>query len=145
MSDESMKPVDRREHVVVDNDLTHEVRQRVVRDAGAERYAQLTRVVQIIWLMVAGLEMLLGLRVVLKLIAANPANPFANFVYNLSQLFLYPFQSLTESPSAAGMVLEIPTLIAMVVYALAGWLLVRLIWLIFDRPRARSVSTYEEF
>lgn len=143
MSDDFLKPVDRREHVVVDEGL-HEVRQRVVRDAGAEHAGQLARVVQIIWVLFAALEMLLGLRVVLKLIGANEANAFANFVYNLSQIFLWPFQSLTASPAAGGMVLEVPTLVAMVVYALAGWLLVRLLWLIFERPRARSVSTYEE-
>lgn len=145
MSDGDFIPVDRREHVVVDKEAAHGTRQKVVRDAGAERFAQLARVVQLVWLAVAALEVLLGLRVILRLIAANPANPFANFVYNLSQIFLYPFQSLTVSPEAAGMVLEVPTLIAMVVYALAGWLVVRLIWLVFDRPRARSVSTYDEF
>jgi hypothetical protein len=57
MSDEFI-PRDRREHVVVDNDVTHETRQKVVRDAGVERYAQLARVVQLIWLAVAGLEVL---------------------------------------------------------------------------------------
>jgi hypothetical protein len=57
--------------------------------------------------------------------------------------FLLPFQGLTATPSAAGMVLEIPTLIAMLVYLLMAWVVVRLIWVLFDRPTARSVSTYE--
>jgi hypothetical protein len=48
---------------------------------------------------------------------------------------------LTATPSAAGMVLEIPTLIAMLVYLLMAWVVVRLIWVLFDRPTARRVFT----
>ena len=43
------------------------------------------------------------------------------------------------------MVLELPTLVAMVVYVFLGWLVVRALWLIFERPTSRSVSTFEEY
>jgi len=81
---------------------------------------------------------LIGLRVVLRLIAANPANPFARLVYSLSGVFVWPFLSLTRAPSANGAVLEISSLIAMFVYALIGWIIVQLVWILIDRPRSTA-------
>jgi hypothetical protein len=79
------------------------------------------------------------MRVVLRLIAANPGNPFAVLVYKLSYVFVWPFMGLTRTPSANGAVLEISSLIAMVVYALIGWVLVQLVWILIDRPRTATV------
>ena len=95
---------------------------------------------QLIWLLLGILEGLLGLRFLLKLIAANPSSPIAAFIYALSGLFLSPFHGLTATPAAAGMVLEISTLIAMLVYGLVGGALYRLIWLILYRPRGLVVE-----
>jgi hypothetical protein len=99
----------------------------------ADRRAVLTRITQLIWFFTGILEALLGIRFVLKLLAANPEAGFAAFVYGTTEVFLAPFAGLTATPSAAGAVLEIPTLIAMLVYALVGWGIVRLIWILFDR------------
>lgn len=120
-----------------------ERRQEVVQDIGFERSQILNRLSQFIWLLFGILEGLILLRVFLKLIAANPANPFARFIYGLTDLFLWPFFGLTITPSAEGIVLEIPSLIALIVYALIGWVIVRLVWLLFDRPSRTSVTTYE--
>lgn len=91
---------------------------------------------QLVWLLFGILEALLALRVGLKLIAANPDSPIAAFVYGFTSLFLRPFAGLTGTPSAGGMVLEVSTVIAMVVYALIAWGLERIIWVIFYRPSA---------
>jgi hypothetical protein len=96
---------------------------------------------QLVWLLLGILEAFLALRFVLKLIAANPDSPFAVFIYGFTNLFLFPFAGLTGTPSAGGMVLEIPTMIAMVVYALIGWAIERLIWVIFYRPRGPVTET----
>jgi hypothetical protein len=96
---------------------------------------------QLIWLFLGILEAFLALRFVLKLIAANPANPFAVFIYGFTNLFLFPFTGLTVTPSAGGMVLEIPTLIAMLVYGLVGWAIERIVWVIFYRPRGPVTQT----
>jgi hypothetical protein len=98
-----------------------------------ERRAALTRITQLIWFFAGVLEALLGIRFVLKLLAANPEAGFATFVYGITEVFLAPFAGLTATPSASGAVLEIPTLIAMLVYALVAWGIVRLIWILFDR------------
>jgi hypothetical protein len=96
---------------------------------------------QLVWLLLGILEAFLALRFVLKLIAANPDSPFAVFIYGFTNLFLFPFAGLTGTPSAGGMVLEIPTMIAMVVYALIGWAIERLIWVNFYRPRGPVTET----
>jgi hypothetical protein len=137
------EPVDRQEQVKVQEEGGSEHKVRYVRDRVAERSQTLYWVIQFIWLIFGGIEALIGLRVFLKLIAANPANPFAAFVYLVTDLLLRPFFGLTITPSAFGMVLEVHSLIAMVVYLFVGWGLVRLIWLLFYQPSSRMISTYD--
>ncbi len=138
-----LDPIDRRERVKVVEDTGYEAQQRVTHDPVAERRQQLFRASQLVWLIVGIICGLIGLRFLLLLIAANPNNPFAAFIYTVSGLFMWPFIGLTATPSAGGMVLEIPSLIAILIYILLGWVVVRLIWLLFDRPASRTVSTYE--
>jgi hypothetical protein len=99
----------------------------------ASRWA-VFKIDQTLWLLLGMLEALLGIRVFLKLIAANPESGFARFIYGLSDLFLLPFFGLTQTPSANGAVLEIPTIIAMVVYALVFSFLVYIVHLVGERP-----------
>jgi len=97
------------------------------------------KLTQLVWLLFGLLEALIAMRIILKLIGANAANPFAALVYSLSGLFLWPFFGLTGTPAANGMVLEIPSVIAMVVYALAAWAIARIVWLLLYRPRETVV------
>lgn len=73
---------------------------------------------QLVWLLFGILETLIALRIILKLIAANPASPIAAMIYTITDLFLFPFAGLTATPSAGGMVLELSSIFAMLVYAL---------------------------
>jgi hypothetical protein len=98
---------------------------------------------QLVWLVFGVLIALIALRVFLKLIAANPGSPFADLVYSFTDLFLWPFFGLTATPAAGGMVLEIPSIIAIFVYTLIAWVIVKLIWLFFYRTPTRSVTTYD--
>jgi hypothetical protein len=110
------------------------------REPERERRIFTFKATQVVWLLFGILEALLALRVGLKLIGANPDSPFAAFVYGFTNLFLAPFAGLTATPSANGMVLEISTVIAMLVYALIAWVLDRIIWVIFYRPRGPVVA-----
>jgi len=107
--------------------------------AQTDQRSFVVRLTQLVWLLFGILEALIGLRVFLKLIAANPNNAFAALVYNASSLFVWPFSGLTRTPAADGMVLDIPSIIAMLVYALVAWVVVRLIWIVLDRPGAPTV------
>jgi hypothetical protein len=107
------------------------------------RRQRLVKWSQVIALIFFVLEVAIAFRVGLKLIAANPASPFANFIYSMTELFLAPFASLTASPTAEGAVLEIPALIAMAAYAVLYWLILRFMWVIFDPAKARDAGKYK--
>lgn len=135
--------VDRRKKVVVQQygDRVHE--EHVVENVNLEYRESVYKISQIIWLLFGGLEALIGIRVILMLIGANPGNWFAAFVYQLTQLFLWPFQNLIANPSFQNMTLEVTSIIAMIVYALLGWIIVRMIWVIFYRSPTSQVTTYD--
>jgi hypothetical protein len=113
-------------------------------EPGLERRILTFKFTSFIWLALGLLEGLIGLRVVLKLIAANPENLFAQIIYNLSYLFIFPFAGLTMTPAVGGVVLEISSILAMGVYALAFWAMERIVWLIFYRPRGATVDTTQQ-
>lgn len=136
--------VSHHEHVEVSRYDDHEHQERIVEDIGAERRQNVSRVAQLVWLLFGVLEALIGLRVVFKLIAANPNNAFAALVYSVTEPFLWPFYGLTGTPAAEGHVFEISSIIAMFVYALLAWVIVRLIWVIFYRPSSQRVITYDQ-
>jgi uncharacterized protein YggT (Ycf19 family) len=115
--------------------------QTTQREPERERRIFTFKATQLVWLFLGILEGLLALRFVLKLIAANPESPIAVFIYGITNLFLLPFTGLTATPSAGGMVLELSTMIAMVVYGLIAWAIERIVWVIFYRPRGPVTQT----
>ena len=76
---------------------------------------------------------LIGLRFLLKLMAANPDNSFAQLVDFLTAPFLALFVGLTAAPSFDGIVIEFYDLIAILVYFALGWALIRVLWILFAR------------
>lgn len=83
------------------------------------------------------LEVLLGLRFLLKLIGADPYNPFASFLYSLTSFFLYPFHGLVRDLSFGTTnvhYFEWTTLIGMLIYALLFWLVWLLLRTTISRP-----------
>jgi hypothetical protein len=109
-------------------------------EPGSEARVTTFKVTQLIWLFLGFLEGVLGLRFIFKLIGVNPANAFATLLYKVTDFFVAPFANLTGAPAAGGMVFEFSTLLAMIVYGLVGWALVRLVYVLFYRPRG-PVST----
>lgn len=100
------------------------------------RQIMLRKFTRLIWWGLGVLEGFIGLRVILRMMAANPNNAFANFIYSVTNVFLWPFNGLTATPQSGGVVLEISSVIAMLVYLLAAWVFVELLWLLFGRERA---------
>jgi YGGT family len=134
-----------------------ERRESVVRDAAGEEHREvrsndlatsqwwwLSKLSSAVWLVVAIVEVLIGMRVLLRAVAANPANPFANFIYGVTGGLLAPFFGMTGSPAVGGAVLEIPSIVAMIVYFLIGWLVVAAIWLA-ERPFTHSATRYDRY
>jgi hypothetical protein len=70
----------------------------------------------------------LAFRFVLALLGANPANPFAGFIYGVTSPFVTPFSGLFGYHLTYGVSqLEVVTLIAMATYMVAAWALTRLV------------------
>jgi len=101
------------------------------------------KITQLIWLMLGILEALIALRIGLKLIGANPGSPIVALIYGFTYLFLFPFEGMTATPAAGGMVLELSSFFAIVIYALIGWTVERTVWVLFYRPRGSVVTVTE--
>ncbi len=138
-----LDPVDQRDELTVVDQPAFQREEVYHENAVAEQRQTLTQISALIGFFFGILEGLIGIRVLLRLIDANPANPFAMLVYNFTALFLAPFNGLVPSPAVDGMVLEVSSIIAIIVYALVAWALIRLVWLLFYRPAAHTVSRYE--
>jgi hypothetical protein len=104
-------------------------------EEGKEQRAATFKATQVLWLLLGLLEGLIGLRIIFKMIGVNAANGFAYLLYSLTDLFLFPFNNLVGNPSAGNMVFEVTSVIAMIVYLLIGWALVRIVYVAFYRSR----------
>ncbi len=92
----------------------------------------LYRGTQIIWYIFYVIEALLLFRFLLKLIGANPTAGFTQFIYSFSGFFMAPFLYIVRSPSALGSTIEFSTIIALLVYWVLAWGIVRL--LVMGKP-----------
>lgn len=133
-------PVDRREETVVTQQPGYAATEQITRDVAAERRMQLFQITRVIWTILGLLEIFLGIRFVLHLIGANAASGFAQFIYGITGPFMAPFTNLVATPAAGSTVFEVTALIAMAVYALFVWIIVKVIQIGADRPSARSVT-----
>ncbi len=92
------------------------------------------RAVEVTYLVFGIIEGLLAIRLVLKLLAANPHAGFTNFIYGVTDFFMAPFRNLLPVVGgSSGSVLETSVVIAIIVYALIAWVLARLIVIMFFR------------
>jgi len=72
---------------------------------------------QVVWYILGIIEALLAFRFVLKLLGANAAAEFTNFIYSVSYVFVAPFLAVFQSsPVVSGSLFEWSTLLAMLVY-----------------------------
>jgi uncharacterized protein YggT (Ycf19 family) len=102
------------------------------------RQANLLKAQQIIYSVLGVMEGLITIRFLLRLFAANPNAGFAQFIYGVTGPMLAPFYGLFATPQFEGSVLETTSIVAMVVYALIAWLIIRAMWLIFDKSKPIS-------
>lgn len=139
--EENDNVVDRREETLVTRHPGFIATEQVVRDVAAERRLGWFQFNHIMWSLLAFLELLLFGRFLLRLIAANPDSGFAMVMYGITGMFVEPFNGLVATPSIGGWPVEVTTLIAMTVYALAFWMAAYAIRLVFIRPSVRSFTS----
>jgi hypothetical protein len=95
-----------------------------------------SRATQIVYLILTIIEALLAIRLILRLLGANPVNAFVNLIYNLTYPLIVPFVGIFALPSLGAASFEIATLIAMGVYAIVAYIIVAIIRISRTRPAA---------
>lgn len=85
----------------------------------------------LIYFMFGILEILLAFRLILKLTGASLASSFVTSIYGLTKIFISPFEGIFRRGYAQGVettsILEPSTVVAMVVYAVMVWGIVKLV------------------
>lgn len=134
----NMSPINEREH-----DHTGKVipMHRVQRDGTAvyqeEKPLWFVRSRNIIYYLLGLIEILLGLRFIFMLLGANPRSGFTSFLYMITGIFIAPFSGIFNPFTSTGLVsravFDPATLVAMIIYALVAWGIVRLLWIKVSR------------
>lgn len=97
----------------------------------------LYRGTQVVWYILGILEALLAFRFVLKLLAANSGAGFTHFIYSITTPFAAPFLTVFKISRVEGNIMEWTTLLAMLVYWLIAWGIIKLFLI------GKTVSTPE--
>jgi len=99
---------------------------------------------RVVYYILGVLEVLLAFRLVFRLLGANPDSGFVSLIYSISRVFLLPFTTIFRSAATEGIetqaVLEPGTMIAMVVYALIAWGIVKLLIVMKEHKKASRVT-----
>lgn len=87
--------------------------------------------INVVWYVYGVIAILLALRFTLKLFAANPTNAFVEFIYNVSGVLSAPFDTIfgvtKRATGTAVSVFEPSILVAIAVYALIAWGIVKIL------------------
>jgi uncharacterized protein YggT (Ycf19 family) len=81
------------------------------------------------------IELLLTFRLIFKFLAVNPETPFVAWLYGVSAPLVAPFAKILPNWKFSGFVVDFATVAALIVFALAGGLLL----MIFPYPRKEPV------
>ena len=78
------------------------------------------------------IEVLLVLRFIFMILGANAGSGFTVFLYAVSGILVAPFSNIFNPLTASGLVsrsvFDPAAIVAMIIYALAAWGLVKLLW-----------------
>jgi hypothetical protein len=121
--------------------VAYESRSDVV-DPYASRRQRAYKLQQAIYLIFGLIEALIAIRFVLMVLAANPNAGFAQFIYGITAPFMAPFVGLFGEPRLGGSVFEWTALVAIVVYMLLAWALVKIVWLVVGDTRRGVASSH---
>lgn len=107
----------------------------VVQDEVGSRQRRIAQIRQIIWFAIGLFEVLLGLRLILKLTGAGEAADFTQLIFGVTRPLVMPFLGIFPSAGADAFEFEPASVVAMVVYLLVGWGLVRLVRIFYGETR----------
>ncbi|MRH42127.1 hypothetical protein GH741_05485 [Aquibacillus halophilus] len=89
-------------------------------------------IIHLINIVIGIAQLILGLRIVLRLFGANETAPFVRWIYETSAPLLYPFEGIFPTANLDGtFVIEFSALFATIIYTIVGYALTRLV-MMFD-------------
>ena len=88
---------------------------------------------RVIWFIVGVVNVLIAIRFVLLLLGANHSAGFVDFIYGITDVLVAPFVGIFGAPTYGRFMFAWSSVIAVVVYSLIAWGIVKLITL--PRPQ----------
>lgn len=113
-------------HVAPSMPLPDEDRFERAAERQFERKRHIFRAYQVVWYVAGVIEVLLAFRLLLRALGANPASGFSQFIYGVSGPFAIPFVGVVAPTVAGRAVIEWSTLLAMLVYMVVAFGIVKL-------------------
>ncbi|MDP2637885.1 MAG: YggT family protein [Candidatus Levybacteria bacterium] len=118
--------------IVKETITTQNVSASPVVNTPAKKEATSSQTIEyLIYFFFGALEILLAFRFVLKLMGASLSSSFVDFIYSLTGVFILPFEGIFRRGFTQGVettsVLEPSTLVAIVVYIILAWGIVKLL------------------
>jgi len=114
--------------------------ESVAYDPYSNRRMAAYRVTQMVYWIFGVIEGLIAIRIALKMLAANSGAGFAEFIYGVTAPFVAPFVGLFGNPVSQGGVLELHSIVALIAYALLGWVISRLAWILVGETRSAMTT-----
>lgn len=106
-----------------------------VRQSEVSQVTQMSGVVvaqRVVWFVVGVVNVLIAIRFILLLLGANQSAGFVDFIYGVTSVFVAPFVGIFGEPTYGRFMFEWSSLLAIVVYSLIAWGIVKLLTL--SRP-----------
>lgn len=79
-----------------------------------------------IWYIVGIIDLALVLRGLFHLFGARSVG-FADLLYSITGIFVAPFRGIFDNPKVEGSYFDMAAIVAIIIYTLLGWIIVRLI------------------
>jgi hypothetical protein len=117
---------------VTATDDSGQLAQQTVRKVHTESSVNTrSTLINLTWFVYGVIAVLLGLRFVLLALGANSSNGFVSFIYSVSRVFSMPFDTIfntkTVQTTNTQSVIEPSILVAIVIYTLIAWGIVKLL------------------
>ena len=73
------------------------------------------------------IELLLAIRLIFKFLVVNAGTPFVTWIYGITAPLVAPFAKILPDWKFSGFVVDFATLAALIVYAIAGYLILMIL------------------
>ena len=104
----------------------------VVPSTDERHWADLIRLRQVVYFIASAIAILILIRFALLALAANMSSGFGNLIATITNPLVLPFSGLFSTPaSEGGSVFEISSLVAVAVYFLLAWAIVKIATLVY--------------